>query len=118
MVADIHGIISVGIRYWHNYSPTAEYNNAGKAKAGFGCAGVNVLRRLKNNIRIKPKTISRYGYNQLMMFSQRLETNIDTSAPEPQLQKAEKRKQPPRLKWWLIFTALLEPYRGMVTINS
>ena len=33
MVADIHGIISVGIRYWHNYSPTAEYNNAGKAKA-------------------------------------------------------------------------------------
>lgn len=33
MVADIHGIISVGIRYWHTYSPTAEYNNAGKAKA-------------------------------------------------------------------------------------
>ncbi|EMS9661220.1 winged helix-turn-helix domain-containing protein [Klebsiella aerogenes] len=95
-------------RVWQEFGFTPSGNNLNKA--------ISELRKSFQALGEHHElivTIPRYGFRFDADVIFQPAQNIDTSAPEPQLQKAEKRKQPPRLKWWLIFTALLASVFGI-----
>lgn len=95
-------------RVWQEFGFTPSGNNLNKA--------ISELRKSFQALGEHHElivTIPRYGFRFDADVIFQPAQNIDTSAPQPQLQKAEKRKQPPRLKWWLIFTALLASVFGI-----